>query len=227
LDFPPGRALRNVVKICGLREREHAAAAAAAGADLVGFIFAPARRRITAGVARMCVEAARAERNDVIAVGVFVDAPLTEILATVEQARLDAVQLNGNEPPRFIEELPVPAIKAFRTRAGASSVEIVDEMKAFLALSRPPVGFLIDGYAEGKSGGVGIRADWGLAAEIGASHPFMLAGGLNPENVGEAIRRAVPVGVDVSSGVEIDGVKSAALIEEFIRQARLAFAQVA
>jgi phosphoribosylanthranilate isomerase len=82
---------------------------------------------------------------------------------------------------------------------------------------------LIDGYSDGAPGGTGARADWGRAKEIGAAFPFLLAGGLDPGNVGAAIREVRPLGVDVSSGVEIDGVKAAVRINEFIRTARKAF----
>jgi phosphoribosylanthranilate isomerase len=88
---------------------------------------------------------------------------------------------------------------------------------------QPPLGILVDGYAEEFAGGTGVRADWQLAAEIAASFPIILAGGLDPDNVGVAIRQVHPLGVDVSSGVEIDGVKDAARIEAFIRAARTAF----
>jgi len=105
-----------LVKVCGLREPEHAAAAVKAGADLIGFIFAPARRQVSAAVARSCVEAARAAAagRTVIAVGVFVDASLEHVEAIVEEAGLDAVQLHGVEPPDSIGSLPVPAFKALR-----------------------------------------------------------------------------------------------------------------
>jgi phosphoribosylanthranilate isomerase len=85
------------------------------------------------------------------------------------------------------------------------------------------LGILVDGYAEESAGGTGVRADWRLAAEIGATFPIILAGGLDPDNVGAAIRQVRPLGVDVSSGVEIDGVKDASRIEAFIRAARTAF----
>ena len=101
-----------VVKIDGLREPEHAAAAAAAGADLIGFIFAPARRQVTAAVARSCIAAARAEvpGRTVLAVGVFVDASPSEMARIVQEAGIDALQLHGAEPPEFL--LPAASARA-------------------------------------------------------------------------------------------------------------------
>jgi phosphoribosylanthranilate isomerase len=97
------------------------------------------------------------------------------------------------------------------------------EIGRYRSAPLPPLGFLVDGYVAEFAGGAGVRADWRLATEIAAAIPILLAGGLEPDNVGEAIRQVRPLGVDVSSGVEIDGVKDARRIEAFIRAARTAF----
>ena len=214
-----------IVKIDGLREPEHAAAAAAAGADLVGFIFAPARRQVTAAVARSCIAAARAASPErcVLAVGVFVDAAPSEMARIARETGIDALQLHGAEPPESLRLLPVPALKALRPRPGTKATSLKAEIDRYHSSPQPPLGILIDGYAEESAGGTGARADWRLAAEIGATFPIILAGGLDPDNVGAAIRQVRPLGVDVSSGVEIDGVKDASRIEAFIRAARKAF----
>jgi phosphoribosylanthranilate isomerase len=214
-----------VVKICGLREPEHAAAATAAGADLIGFIFAPARRQVTAAVARACIAAARnsAPERTVLAVGVFVDAPPVEMTRIVEEAGIDVLQLHGDEPPDSLRHLPVPAVKALRPRPGTYAAHVVAEINRYRSSPSPPLGILVDAYTEGVSGGTGARADWRLAKEIGTAFPIMLGGGLNSLNVGAAIRQVRPLGVDVSSGVEVDGVKVVSHIEEFIRAARQAF----
>jgi phosphoribosylanthranilate isomerase len=215
----------NLVKICGLREPGHAAAAAAAGADLIGFIFAPARRRISAAAARDCILAARAATpgREVVAVGVFVDAPADEIAAVVAEAGLDAVQLHGAEPPEFAQGLPAPALKVFRPTSAMRAADIAAEMDRYAAAPHPPAGFLIEGFASSAAGGAGVRADWETAAAIAAARPLLLGGGLSPENVAEAIRQVRPLGVDVSSGAEVDGHKDPARIEAFIAAARLAF----
>ena len=213
-----------LVKIDGLRQPEHAVAAARAGADLIGFIFAPARRRVTAIEARSCIAAAReTATRTLLAVGVFVDAEPSEIADIAGDAGLDAVQLHGAEPPEFIQSLPVPAFKALRPRPGSPSEEVVSEINRYRSAATPPIGVLIDGYSDQAAGGSGARADWAMAAVVCAGSPILLAGGLDPENVGAAIRHVRPHGVDVSSGVEIDGVKDSARIDQFIRAARAAF----
>jgi phosphoribosylanthranilate isomerase len=214
-----------IVKIDGLREPKHAAAAAAAGADLIGFIFAPARRQVTAAVARSCIAAARAASPErpVLAVGVFVDAPPSEMASIARETGIDVLQLHGAEPPESLRHLPVPALKALRPRPGTKAAHVMAEISRYHSSPQPPLGILVDGYSEEFAGGTGARADWRLAAEIGASFPIILAGGLDPDNVGAAIRQVRPLGVDVSSGVEIDGVKDAGRIEAFIRAARTAF----
>jgi phosphoribosylanthranilate isomerase len=215
----------SIVKIDGLREPEHAAVAAAAGADLIGFIFAPARRQVTAAVARSCIAAARenALGRNVLSVGVFVDATPSEMAHIAQEAGIDAVQLHGAEPPDTMRQLPVPALKALRPKPGTSAIDVLTEASRYRSTSTPALGILVDGYVEGVAGGTGARADWQLASEVAASCPILLAGGLNPQNVGAAIRQVRPLGVDVSSGVEIDGVKAADRIEEFIHAARKAF----
>jgi phosphoribosylanthranilate isomerase len=214
-----------VIKICGLRDPEHAAAAAAAGADLIGFIFAPARRQITPGEARSCIAAARevAPGREFFAVGVFVDAPLSEMACIAQESGVDAIQLHGSETPESLQLLTLPVLKAFRPRPGIDAAHVVTEINRYRSSSKPPVGVLIDGYADGVPGGTGARADWRRAKEIGAALPFLLAGGLDPENVAAAIREVRPLGVDVSSGVEIEGAKDTGRIEIFIHAARAAF----
>ncbi len=214
-----------LVKICGLREPEHAAAAARAGADLIGFVFAPARRQVTASIARSCIAAARevAVSRTLVAVGVFVDAAPAEIAGIAKDAGLDAVQLHGTESPETIRNLSLPVIKALRPQPKSTSGTLLSEIHHYQSAPVPPVGILVDGYSEQASGGTGARADWSLAAEICTESPILLAGGLDPENVGDAIQRVRPLGVDVSSGVEIDGIKDSALITQFVLAARTAF----
>ena len=217
-----------LVKICGLREPAHAAAAAAAGADLIGFIFAPARRQVAPETARECIAAARdaAGERRVMAVGVFVDAEPDEINRVVEEAGLDVVQLHGAEPPEMLGELSVPAVKVFRPRSDETIATMLAAADRYLGAARPPAGILFDGYSEKGMGGEGIRADWTLAAEIARVRPIMLGGGLDAENVAAAIARVGPVGVDVSSGVESDGGKDPVRIEAFVAAAREAFKAV-
>jgi phosphoribosylanthranilate isomerase len=216
-----------LIKICGLREPRHAVAAAVGGADCIGFIFAPARRQVTADVARTAITAAReaADGRPLFAVGVFVDAPVGEVLETVVSTGLDLVQLHGTEPPEYLQDLGVPAIKALRPRPGDTVREIVSEIDRYRSGGTPPVAILIDGYAKDAAGGSGVRADWTLTSAVAVKRPLVLGGGLDPGSVGDAIRRVRPLGVDVSSGIETDGVKDAARIAAFIRAAQRAFGE--
>jgi phosphoribosylanthranilate isomerase len=192
---------------------------------LIGFIFAPARRQVTAATARSCIVAARAAvpGRHLFAVGVFVDAPFSEMARIARESGIDAIQLHGSEAPESLQHLPAPVLKAFRPRPGVDAAHVVAEINRYRSSSTPPVGVLVDGYAEGALGGTGARADWGRAREIAATFPFVLAGGLDPDNVGAAIREVRPIGVDVSSGVEVEGIKTAGRIHEFIHAARKAF----
>ncbi len=219
--FLPGSG---VVKVCGLREPVHAAAAAAAGADLLGFIFAPARRQITVAVARRCIAAARASAGDrrVVAVGVFVDAAPHEMNAAADVAGLDLLQLHGDEPPAVLGRLNRPIIKALRPRPGTPLAEVDTLADRYRAVANAPIAFLVDGFAVDAAGGAGYRADWDLARVLAGRGPMILAGGLDPGNVVGAIVGVRPLGVDVSSGVETDGAKDVAKIAAFVASARRA-----
>ncbi|MCA9880355.1 MAG: phosphoribosylanthranilate isomerase [Thermomicrobiales bacterium] len=217
----------SLVKICGLREPEHAVAAAEAGADVLGFIFAPARRQVTAEQAGACIAAARQAKPGILACGVFVDASAAAIAEVVRLAGLDLVQLSGSEVPSFVADLPVPAVKALRPAPGVAAEEILGEISTFRQAPVPPVAFLLDAYSATAAGGTGERVDWGLAAKVGAEMPVMLAGGLDPENVAKAVAQVRPLGVDVSSGVEVEGRKAGERIRAFVSAARAAFAATA
>lgn len=229
IDRPAGVAERlrsgQIVKICGLRRPEDAVVAAMVGADLIGFIFAHARRRIEPEAAREAIAAARAAVTGGVplAVGVFVDATTEEMNRIAGAAHLDLLQLHGSESPASLVGLERPVIKAFRPHGDVSVSQLEREIAPFAALSTPPLAYLIDGFSERAAGGEGVRADWPLAAELSRCLPVMLAGGLDAANVADAIDVVSPVGVDVSSGVEVDGVKDSRLIEAFVKSAQSAF----
>jgi phosphoribosylanthranilate isomerase len=215
------------VKICSLREIEHARYVLDAGADLFGLIFAPARRQVTTERAREIVDAVRRDARGAppLAVGVFVDASLAEIEAVVQAMEIDLVQLHGSEPPELVGMLPVSVVKAIRPLPGASVDDVHREIERYARAAGAPLAYLLDGFHASRAGGEGVRADWSLAAELAKSWPIMLAGGLDPASVAAAIRAVGPLGVDVSSGVETDGVKDQAKIGEFVRNARAAFSR--
>ncbi len=215
------------VKICGIREPHHARAVVEAGADLVGFIFAPARRRVTAETARRCIAEVRAVAGGgrVRAVGVFVDAAADEINGTVETAGLDLVQLHGSEPPALLAELTRPVVKVVRPAAGTPVAAVSRLIESYRRVPNAPIAFLVDGYADWVAGGEGIRTDWGVASALARHYPVFLAGGLAAQNVGEAIGEVRPLGVDVSSGVERAGIKDGGAIFAFVTAAKEAFGE--
>ncbi|MDQ0285691.1 phosphoribosylanthranilate isomerase [Desulfofundulus luciae] len=181
------------VKICGITDISSALAAAEAGADALGFVFAPSPRRITPSQAcRICRELP----PFITRVGVFVDAPLEEVRAVAEYCGLDAIQLHGCESPDYCRALGRRVIKAFR---------VGDEIDPVELSGHPADAILLDTFVAGQRGGTGRPFDWQLAAGLKLSRPLILAGGLTPENVGRAVVTVQPYGVDVSSGVEKDG----------------------
>src|SRR5689334_11720609 len=212
------------VKICGLRTIEHAVAAAEAGADLLGFIFAPARRQISPATAAQISQAARSASpagRRITLVGVFVNEAPARMRAVAAECGLDAIQLNGDEPAEIAEQLSdIAVIKAFRF--DATPVE-----EAWLQSERANVRLLVDAHVPGAYGGAGVMADWDRARLLARQRPIALAGGLTPDSVGAAIDQVRPWGVDVSSGVETDGVKDVAKIRAFVDAARAADRHIA
>lgn len=204
-----------IVKICGLRSTDHALAAINAGADMLGFIFAPSRRQVSADqVTPIALAARTAAQRQVWLVGVFVNETIANIRATVARCNLDAVQLSGDEPLDYAAALaPLTIIKAIRFDGSATE-------QAWVNSSGLDTRLLVDAHVPGSYGGAGVIADWTRAAELARRHMVLLAGGLTPANVAEAIAQVQPWGVDVSSGVETDGVKDIHKIHAFVAAAR-------
>jgi len=212
------------VKICGITQPEWARVAADAGADAVGLVFAESPRRVTLAEA---AQIARALPPWVAPVGVFVGASPQAIRLAAAEAGLAAVQLHGDEPPEILPELGrLKVIKAF----GIGSEEDLEAARTWREgaerLGRTPDAYLVDArVAGGPKGGTGQAADWDAAARmIGDGFtPLILAGGLGPENVAEAVRAVRPWGVDSSSGTEAEpGTKSPEKIRAFIEAVRAA-----
>jgi phosphoribosylanthranilate isomerase len=197
-----------LLKICGLTSEEDAAHAAAAGATALGVIFAPASPRcVSADRARDIVKAVP---DTVPVVGVFVDATLQEIVAVVAHTGIRVVQLHGDEPESYAAALKMPLLRA----AGVDA-----------AVERwPSATLLLDATSGPERGGTGRLVDWTRAAAIASRRPVVLAGGLTPDNVADAIATVRPYGVDVSSGVETrPGVKDRDKVTRFLNQARRAY----
>jgi phosphoribosylanthranilate isomerase len=135
--------------------------------------------------------------------------------------KLDWVQLSGDESWEYCKEIDRPLIKAVRLKRDQSAAEICACLaEGARAMSDQKHSFLLDPQVKGKYGGTGTRLDWKLAAQIVGEYPIILAGGLTPENVPRALKMVAPWGVDVSSGVEVAGVKHIARIKAFIEAVR-------
>lgn len=200
------------VKICGITNLPDGMAAAEAGADALGFVFYDQSPR------RISVEAAagliRQLPPFVMKVGVFVNAPEDRVVHAIRECGLNLLQFHGEESPDYCLQFGLMSMKALRIRDAAS-------LQALLGYHTDA--WLLDAYAPDKPGGTGETFNWDLAREARDwGRPIFLAGGLTPENVAEAVRRARPYGVDVSSGVEAaPGRKDHAKVRAFIRAAKM------
>lgn len=212
-----------VVKICGIRRPEHAVAAAEARADFVGMIFAKSRRQITLEQAREIIAGVRARGEDLPKlVGVFADQPLDEVNRIAREAGLDRVQLSGHEDLAYARGVELPLIKAVKVKPGASPEAVRAAVEqVYAALDRVQTLCLLEPEVDGAFGGAGARLDPAVLSLL-EGVTFLLAGGLIPDTVGQMVRRVRPWGVDVSSGVETDGVKDNAKIARFIFEAKRA-----
>ena len=203
-----GEALMVKVKICGITDLDDALAAVAAGADALGFVLAPSPRRVSLDQARDII---RALPPFVQSVGVFVNAGEEELRQTRDYCGLDLLQLSGDESEELASSLGRGVIKTLHVGQGREP-----DVDAY-----PGVTLILDTFDPKAKGGTGRAFDWGLAVEIAQKRPIILAGGLNPENVGRATALVKPYAVDVSSGVEIEpGRKDHDKIARFIARAK-------
>ncbi len=213
------------VKICGVTCPEDAILCADAGADAVGLNFyQPSPRCIDIPTAKRILAQLPAS---VARVGVFVNKPLDEVKAVFDEVGLDLAQLHGDEPPEAVLEMGSrPVVKAFRCRDHGSE-QITQFLQRCCELAVQPAAILIDAFVPGSYGGTGVAVDWTFVAELRRqTHetPIVLAGGITPENVAQAIRIARPWAVDTASGVETTpGRKDPDLSRSFVCNARSAF----
>ncbi len=203
------------VKICGITTLDAGLAATDAGADYLGFVFVPGTRRyLDLDAAERLLDQLRASRPVLPRlVGLFLDAPLAALRATVDRCGLEAVQLCGDETPEYCSQAGVPVIRTLRPRSTA-------DLAQFEQFSPHVERLLFDTYHAGLPGGSGTTGDWELARHLAMRFPLFLAGGLDPANVAAAIEAVRPWGVDTSSGVETNGKKDVDKIRAFITAAK-------
>ena len=201
------------VKICGIRTLPDALAAIEAGADLLGFNFYPKSARFIQVQTCAGIAVALKQLHPAIQLtGVFVNAPLEAVQEIRQTCKLDLVQLHGDESQAFCTAVGNGAFKAFRGVPDG-------ELDSYARKQAPA--FLLDAHVTGFFGGTGVPADWQAAASLAQLYPLLLAGGLNPENVAEAIQLVRPWGVDVASGVEIrPGDKDSGRMKAFVAAVR-------
>jgi phosphoribosylanthranilate isomerase len=209
-----GRWMPVRVKICGITNFDDARAAVEAGADALGFIFfSGSPRHINPEAAGEII----ARLPPFVAkVGVFVDAPVAGVLDVARSTGIDTVQLHGSESTVECEEIAaarLKVIKAFRVK----DAESLDKIGSYRSHA-----YLLDSYVPGQLGGTGAKFNWDLAVKAKQFEtPIILAGGLDPENVSEAVSKVAPYGLDVSSGVELSpGKKDLEKVRRFIARAR-------
>lgn len=211
---------RPLVKICGMMSNEIAQATRDAGADLMGFVFAKSRRQVTPEQVREIVNGVS---GPIVPVGLFLDNPVEEINAMARTSGVRLLQLHWRADDKDLERFELPYYLVRRALPEETYDDIAPDLDRAMSSPNPPLWIMVDAYHPQQSGGTGLLSDWELAARMAASFPLMLAGGLSPENVGDAIEQVRPAHVDVSSGVEIDGEKSPERIRAFVANARAAF----
>lgn len=191
------------IKLCGLSRREHIEWANESDCDYLGFVFAPSRRQVSIEQAHILKSLVK---PSIQVVGVFVDAPLDEVLAIARSGIIDMIQLHGNEDAHYLQALRkgcdkaiIKAVAAVNTKAVAQASTIACDYLLF----------------DAQKAGSGVPFNW--AVTKACTRPFFLAGGLNPLNLQQAIEETHPFAVDMSSGLELNGQKDRALMLQAVR----------
>ncbi|MDP6666248.1 MAG: phosphoribosylanthranilate isomerase [Dehalococcoidia bacterium] len=221
--------MRTQIKICGLRSVEVATVASEAGADFLGFNFVEGVRRQLQPEEGARIIAAFKSGQDASnkpvkvtparIVGLFRNQDADWVNRVARDAGLDFLQLNGEEDDGCIETMELPVIRQVRVREGTTPGELDEIVSHHLDAGRI---VLLDRYDKDTPGGTGLSFDWAAAEGVASRENVLLAGGLKPENVQSAIAQLAPWGVDVASGVEVDGVKDPARIRAFIEAVQTA-----
>lgn len=200
------------IKICGITNMKDALAAAELGVDMLGFVFyGKSKRYVEMKTVRGIINELP---GSILKVGVFVDEERDKVLDIAADVSLDILQFHGDETPDYCASFKddYKVIKAFRIKDNASLRSVNDYIADY---------YLFDTYQESSAGGTGKTFDWKLLKDFEVLKPFILSGGLDPENVGKAIMEVAPYGVDVSSGVESSpGNKDIGLLKKFVTNLR-------
>jgi phosphoribosylanthranilate isomerase len=199
------------IKICGITRYEDAKVAAGLGVDALGFIFYPKSPRYVAPDAAAAI--IKQLPPFVSRVGVFVDEEIEKVVAIARATGIDTIQLHGAESPRYCLTMPLPVIKAFSIDP-ASDLSLLEQYTT--------AGFLLDTWSANRRGGTGKTFDWSIARTATIKYPrVILAGGLNPQNIEEAVSTVLPYGVDINSGVEIKpGIKNPRKMRDAVQTVR-------
>ena len=211
-------------KICGLRSLEHLIISAQSGASYLGLVFVPGvRRRIQAEHAAKMISDFKTQFKSHAPkiVGLFADQPLDEVNQIIHKCKLDFAQLCGSESITYCDNVDARIIKMFKINDKTFDEKqlgfLLSELESYIIKDHIP---LLDKYERGKLGGTGNTFDWSIASRLSNCYPLILAGGLTPKNVRQAILEVKPWGVDVSSGVETNGQKDNDKIISFARAAQ-------
>ena len=215
------------VKICGLRTLSDATIAIQEGADFIGFVFVQnVTRQINVSTAKKIIKQTKKLLQpdaQLKFVGLFVNEQIDQINQIITECELDYVQLCGNETPTQWKSLNTNVIKQLKIPPSIAEELTIDEemiIRDAEMIYSSGAKILIDADVQGKHGGTGVLSDWDLASKISAKYPVILAGGLTPRNVSNAIQVVNPWGVDVSSGVESNSQKDPEKIAQFIKNSK-------
>jgi phosphoribosylanthranilate isomerase len=200
-----------LIKICGIQDKNMAQLAVEAGADALGFVFSPSPRQVTPHVARKIIQSLP---ETILKVGVFVNTSFSVVRNIVQSCALTTLQFHGQESSDYCLRFRLPVIKAIRVDQKGKLLPDPGSYQRVVKL------FLADTYEKGKEGGTGKSFPWQKIEPVKKYGSVILAGGLKPDNVYQALSIARPQGVDVSSGVETEGVKDVRKIRKFIQEVR-------
>ena len=215
------------VKMCGISQVDHALAAAEAGADFFGLVFAPSKRQVSPQTAQQIAREVKRFGPHPLVVGVFVNMTAHEVNRLVTFSGLDWVHLSGDESWEYCKQIKRPIIKVIRVSGSRTAEEILAELSLGHKILAPRVfTCLLDSDVKGTYGGTGQTFNWKLASQMAQKYPVIIAGGLSPTNVEQAIKTVKPWGVDVSTGVETEGSKDVSKIKAFIQAVRRADEEV-